>query len=169
MYRNQIEDSRFIDNLVEILNKNQIEPNKLKLEITEQSALRKGNKLLDILLSIKKMGVKLEMDDFGMGHSSLMYLKEYEFNTIKLDGSLVRDITTNSSCRNIISSIVELGKTLNYSVLAEFVENEEQRDILHALGCDQYQGYLYSKAIPYSEVVEYILRTKSKNSDFELL
>jgi lactose/cellobiose-specific phosphotransferase system IIC component len=165
----QIEDSRFIDNLVEILNKNQIEPNKLKLEITEQSALRKGNKLLDILLSIKKMGVKLEMDDFGMGHSSLMYLKEYEFNTIKLDGSLVRDITTNSSCRNIISSIVELGKTLNYSVLAEFVENEEQRDILHALGCDQYQGYLYSKAIPYSEVVEYILRTKSKNSDFELL
>lgn len=165
----QIEDSRFIDNLVEILNKNQIEPNKLKLEITEQSALRKGNKLLDILLSIKKMGVKLEMDDFGMGHSSLMYLKEYEFNTIKLDGSLVRDITTNSSCRNIISSIVELGKILNYSVLAEFVENEEQRDILHALGCDQYQGYLYSKAIPYSEVVEYILRTKSKNSDFELL
>jgi EAL domain-containing protein (putative c-di-GMP-specific phosphodiesterase class I) len=80
-----------------------------------------------------------------------------EFDTIKLDGALVRDILSNSSCRNIISSIVHLGKTLNYSVLAEYVENEEQRLILHELGCDQYQGYLYSKAIPGNELIDGVL------------
>ncbi|MGI6084122.1 MAG: EAL domain-containing protein [Acetivibrionales bacterium] len=165
----QLEDSKFTQNLKEILDKHQIEPGRLKLEITEQSALRSGEKLIKRIQAIKKMGVKLEMDDFGMGHSSLMYLKEYEFDTIKLDGSLVRDITTSSSCKNIISSIVDLGKTLNYAVLAEFVETEDQRDILHYLGCDQYQGYLYSKAVPYKEVVEYIFEMKHKKASLELL
>ena len=108
------------------------------------------------MIAIKNLGVKLAMDDFGMGHSSLMYLKEYDFDTIKLDGSLVREILTNNNCRNIISSIVLLGKSLNYSVLAEYVEKEEQKRILHELGCEKYQGYLYSKAIPYQKLIKYI-------------
>ncbi len=99
------------------------------------------------------------MDDFGMGHSSLMYLKEYDFDTIKLDGALVKEIMSKSSCSNIISSIISLGKSLNYSVIAEYVEKEEQKHILHELGCDSYQGYLFSVPLPYDDVVEYILRT----------
>lgn len=152
----QLENDKLLENINEIINKYQIDPKKLKFEITEQVALRSSKKILYHIQAIKKTGIKLEMDDFGMGHSSLLYLKEYQFDTIKLDGSLVRDIITNKSGRNIISSIVDLGKTLGYSVLAEFVETSEQREILHELGCNQYQGYLYSKAIPYDELVDYI-------------
>jgi len=160
---NQLEDSKFCNKLKEILNKHDIDPGRLKLEITEQSALRSGDKLLDKIQSIKRMGVKLEMDDFGMGHSSLMYLKEYEFDTVKLDGTLVRDITTNKSCKKIISSIVDLGKTLNFSVLAEYVETREQKEILHNLGCNQYQGYLFSKPIPFDDAVNFIMESEARN------
>nr|WP_184310717.1 EAL domain-containing protein [Anaerosolibacter carboniphilus] len=153
----QLESDYFIENLEEIMKKYEIKPQDLKIEITEQLALTSSNKIINQIISIKKLGVKLAMDDFGMGHSSLMYLKEYDFDTIKLDGSLVREIISNSNCRNIISSIVFLCKSLNCSVIAEYVENEEQKSILHELGCDQYQGYLYSKAIPNEELIEYIL------------
>lgn len=164
----QLEDTKFCNKLEEILNKYKIDPGRLKLEITEQSALRSGNKLIDKIKAIKRMGVKLEMDDFGMGHSSLMYLKEYEFDTVKLDGTLVRDITTNKSCRKIISSIVDLGRTLNFTVLAEYVETEEQRAILHNLGCNLYQGYLFSKAIPFEDAVNYIMKAEKRYSDIRI-
>ncbi|NLX63597.1 MAG: PTS sugar transporter subunit IIC/EAL domain-containing protein [Clostridiaceae bacterium] len=165
---NQLEDSKFCDKLEEILNKHKIEPGRLKLEITEQSALKSGDKLIDKIQCIKKMGVKLEMDDFGMGHSSLMYLKEYEFDTVKLDGTLVRDITTNKSCRKIISSIVDLGRTLNYSVLAEYVETREQKEILHNLGCNLFQGYLFSKPVPFNDAVNFIIESETLDSDIKI-
>lgn len=135
----------------------------LKIEITEQLTLTNSPRIVDQITAIKKLGVRLAMDDFGMGHSSLTYLREYDFDTIKLDGSLVRDISSKNSCRNIISSIVSLGKSLNYSVVAEYVENEEQRNILHELGCDNYQGYLYSMPVPCDEVIDYILKMNSVN------
>jgi len=100
------------------------------------------------------------MDDFGMGHSSLMYLKEYDFDIIKLDGALMRELLTNGNCSNIISSIVFLGKSLDYKVVAEYVEEEAQRHKLHELGCDEYQGYLYSKALPLEEALDYIQSKK---------
>ncbi len=154
----QLKGDYFIKDLEEIIQKHQINPHNLKIEITEQLALESSKKILDQILSIKNLGIKLAMDDFGMGHSSLMYLKEYEFDTIKLDGALVREILSNSNCSNIISSIVFLSKSLNYSVIAEYVESEEQRDMLHQLGCDKYQGYLYSPAIPYNQLIDYMLR-----------
>jgi EAL domain-containing protein (putative c-di-GMP-specific phosphodiesterase class I) len=129
----------------------------LKLEITEQVALEHDIKIKQTLSAIHDGGIRLEMDDFGMGHSSLLYLKEYHFHTIKLDGSLVREICSNASCREIIASIVYLSKSLNYNVLAEFVETEEQRRILHTLGCNQYQGQLFSKAISFEKLVDYII------------
>jgi lactose/cellobiose-specific phosphotransferase system IIC component len=154
----QLENAHFIEVLEEIIKKHQIKPQTLKVEITEQIALASSAKIIKQIMSLKNLGVKLAMDDFGMGHSSLMYLKEYDFDTIKLDGSLVREILSNTNCRNIISTILSLGKSLNYSVIAEYVEEKEQRRVLHELGCDKYQGYLYSKAIPFNELVEYIAK-----------
>jgi lactose/cellobiose-specific phosphotransferase system IIC component len=153
----QLESENFIESIEEIIKKHKIRPQTLKIEITEQLALASRSKIINQIMAIKKLGIKLAMDDFGMGHSSLMYLKEYDFDTIKFDGVLVRDILSNNNCRNIISSIVFLSKSLNCSVIAEYVENEEQRKVLHELGCDQYQGYLYSKAIPYKDLIDYIL------------
>lgn len=152
----QLENEEFPTQLKHILNEYSVNPSSLKIEITEQVALESNKKIKDALIAINNMGIELEMDDFGMGHSSLMYLKEYKFDTIKLDGSLVREICISSTCQDIISSIVYLSRSLNYSVLAEYVESEEQKEILHNLGCNQYQGYLYSKALPFNELIEYI-------------
>lgn len=152
----QLENQDFPGKLRQLIEKHQISPKALKIEITEQVALENSKWIKDTLNAIKEMGIELEMDDFGMGHSSLMYLKEYNFDTVKLDGSLVREISTNMNCRDIISSIIYLSRSMNYAVLAEFVETEEQRQILHELGCDRYQGYLYSPAIPLTELLAYI-------------
>lgn len=152
----QLENDRFIETLEAAITNHRIPPHKLMIEITERLALSPSKKVIARIKALKTLGIKLAMDDFGMGHSSLMYLKEYEFDTIKLDGSLVREILSNSSCSNIISSIMFLGESLTYSVIAEYVEDELQRQKLHELGCDRYQGYLYSKAVPYVDLVGYI-------------
>ena len=152
----QLEDEGFIESLRRTLDRYQLDPAALEIEITESLALRVNRKIKGLIDAINEMGVKLSMDDFGMGHSSLMYLKEYNFDTVKLDGSLVREVMRNGNCQNIISSIVALGKTMGYRVVAEYVETEEQRALLTELGCDLFQGWLYSKAVPYTDAVDYI-------------
>ena len=94
------------------------------------------------------MGLLLAIDDFSMGQTSLHYLKDNFFDVIKIDGSLVRGLNASGNCREIISSITSLSESLSLLVIAEFVETEEQRKILHEIGCDCYQGYLYSPAVP---------------------
>lgn len=159
----QLENDYFVSNLEKVIKKYKILQDKLEVEVTEQVALKGSKDVRDRIVAMKKLGVRLAMDDFGMGHSSLMYLKEYEFDTIKLDGSLVREILYNKNCKDIIQSIVSLGKSLNYSVIAEYVEEEEQRDVLCELGCYRYQGYLYSKPLDYDDLIEYLLKKcKSK-------
>ncbi|MBQ7500353.1 MAG: PTS sugar transporter subunit IIC/EAL domain-containing protein [Clostridia bacterium] len=119
----------------------------LCLEVTEQTAVAFTPETLKILGELSGMGLLLAIDDFSMGQTSLNYLKDNMFDIIKLDGSLVGGLTTHTNCREIISSIVRLADTLNMTVIAEFVETETERDILHEIGCDCYQGYLYSPAV----------------------
>ena len=119
----------------------------LCIEVTEQAALSFSDESIDILKSIRKMGIKLAIDDFSMGKTSLNYLKDNLFDEIKLDGSLVKGLFTHQNCREIIQSISALASTLDLTVLAEYVETEDQRDVLHEIGCDCYQGYLYSSAV----------------------
>ncbi|MBR4545499.1 MAG: PTS sugar transporter subunit IIC/EAL domain-containing protein [Oscillibacter sp.] len=119
----------------------------LCLEVTEQAAISFNENTRAALLSMRDMGLLLAIDDFSMGQTSLHYLKDSMFDIIKLDGSLVRGLATHQNYREIISSITGLAASLNLTVLAEFVETEEQREILHSIGCDYYQGYLYSPAV----------------------
>ena len=93
------------------------------------------------------MGIMLSIDDFSMGKTSLNYLKDNLFDEIKLDGSLVKGLFTHQNCREIIQSITQLAASLELTVLAEFVETEVQREVLHEIGCDRYQGYFFSQAI----------------------
>jgi len=158
----QLENKNFTYDLKEIITKHNIEPHMLEIEITEQTALTARKEVIEGILAIKEMGIKLGMDDFGMGHSSLMYLKEYKFDTIKIDGSLVRELLINSNCRDIISSIIYLSKSLHFSTIAEFVEREEQRAVLYELECDKYQGYLYSPAVPFDKLIEFIENCNGK-------
>lgn len=160
----QLENPDFAQNTERILTNHGLKPESLIIEITEQIALANSPQIINQILALNALGIKLAMDDFGMGHSSLMYLKEHDFDTLKLDGSLVREILTNTNCRNIISSIVHLGQSLNYSVVAEYVESTEQRELLHELGCNQYQGYLYSPAIPVDKLIMYIERQNTDSA-----
>ncbi len=152
----QLESENFMSHLGEIITERGICFTDIEIEITERLSLSRSLKIARQMEKMNKQGVKLAMDDFGAGHSSLIYLKEYNFHTIKLDGSLVREIIGSSNCRDIISSVISLGKTLNCRVVAEFVEEEEQRMLLREFGCEFYQGYLFSKALPIEEILEYI-------------
>ncbi|MBO4693073.1 MAG: PTS sugar transporter subunit IIC/EAL domain-containing protein [Clostridia bacterium] len=119
----------------------------LCVEVTEQAALAFDKTTVAAFDELRGMGLVLAIDDFSMGQTSLNYLKDDTFDIIKLDGSLVKGLSTHENCREIVSSIVALSKTLNLTVLAEFVETEWDRETLHEIGCDFYQGYLYSPAV----------------------
>ncbi len=125
------------------------------IEITEQSELITSSSVTNMLDNIGKRGFALAIDDFSMGFTSLKYLQECRFDEVKLDGSLVRGMTEGTTARDIISSIVYLSGSLGFSVLAEYVETPEQKEMLGAIGCSKYQGYLFSCPIAPEELKKY--------------
>lgn len=145
------------------LERNHVEPDKLWIEITEQDILIKTDLIMKKLNQLKENGHRLLIDDFGMGHTSLLYLQSEIFSVVKLDGSLTRPLLTSETNQKIVSSIVELGNELNVDVIAEYVETREQQKLLKKLGCTCYQGYLYSKPIPLDEFIQYIRKNQTEN------
>lgn len=141
-----------------LLDEYQLDPSGLCLEVTEQAALTGTPAMRERIEALRALGVKLAVDDFGMGHSSLMYLQNHDFDIVKLDGALVRDLDSNAKSGDIISSIIYLSRSLGFQVIAEYVETESQRAALEALGCIQYQGYLYSPALPLDDFLPYVQR-----------
>lgn len=122
------------------------------IEITEQAAISINEKLIERLTRIKELGYGLAIDDFSMGSTSIKYLQTNLFALVKLDGSMTRAIVDNERTKEIVSSIAKLSKDLGIKVLAEYVETEEQRQILENNQCTLYQGYLYSPAITLEEL-----------------
>ena len=121
---------------------------KIYIEITEQIAVSFSDELMESLFELKEIGYGFAIDDFAMGHTSINYLKTTLFDLVKLDGSLIKDMMNNDRCKEIIGMIVFMSQSLGFSVLSEYVETEKQRKILESLGCHEYQGYLFSPAIP---------------------
>ena len=122
------------------------------IEITEQTALKFDAEFIERLTRIHDMGFSLAIDDFSMGSTSIKYLQTSVFDLVKLDGALSRDVLDNPRSREIIASIAGLTQNFGIRVLAEYVETEEQRKALEEIGCYQYQGYLYSPAVPVEEL-----------------
>lgn len=120
----------------------------LCIEITEQAAVDFNSELEKRFRACRTLGILFAIDDFSMGQTSINYLKDGLFDFLKLDGSLVLGLRDNPRCREIVSSIVALSQSLNIDTIAEFVETEELRMILHENGCNIYQGYLFSPAVP---------------------
>nr|WP_298218015.1 EAL domain-containing protein [Halothiobacillus sp.] len=102
-------------------------------------------KAASTLIELKKLGVQLALDDFGTGYSSLSYLTQFEFNRLEIDKSFVRDILVDPKDLVIVKAIVAMGHALGLEVVAEGVETMAQRDLLDALGCDSFQGYLVGR------------------------
>ena len=120
---------------------------KLQIEITENVAMDDIGRAEDILRKMKDIGVRLSMDDFGTGYSSLSYLRKLPFDELKIDKSFVDDLPKDSSCVSIAKSIITLGHNLGMTVLAEGIEHDVQRTCLLKAGCDDAQGYLYSRPV----------------------
>lgn len=151
---NTLQTEEFITFLDELMRKYPTRPGSWAIEVTEQTAFNIDPRIHQKMQHIKKYGISLIIDDFSMGHTSLKYLQSELFDMVKLDGALVREMQTNPRCEEIVASIVRLSHSLNFSVLAEQIETVEQRDRLKQIGCCQYQGYLYSPAIPRQKLME---------------
>ena len=123
----------------------------LELEITETATMRNTSLAKEILLNLQQMGISLSMDDFGTGYSSLSYLKDFPFNTIKIDRSFVNDLSIDSSNFAIINAINSLGRDLNLQIIAEGVESQQLKNLLETLHCKYMQGYFFSKPLPATE------------------
>jgi len=147
-------DHGIVRTLREALARTGIEPRLLMLEITETTAMRDVEHVIELLAQISALGVGIAVDDFGTGYSSLSYLKRFPIDQLKIDQSFVRDITTNSNDAAIVVAILALAHSLGWPVVAEGVETEAQRDFLAAQHCDLAQGYLFCQPMPAAELVE---------------
>lgn len=143
----QIQSPGLIAYIADQMDAFEVDPETIEFELTEGAAFRQTTETQSVLNGIKRLGAKLAIDDFGMGHSSLIYIKDYNISTVKLDKVLVEDILNDINCQEIISSIASLCKVINMSLIAEHVETFEQTEKLMPLGCDIYQGFLFSKAL----------------------
>ncbi|MDR0363146.1 MAG: EAL domain-containing protein [Planctomycetota bacterium] len=152
----QLDDFALVDDLRMILDRHQLPPTALEVEVTESAALGPESYKTDILQRIHALGVRLAIDDFGMGHSSLVYLKKFPVNTLKLDRVLTKDVEGSHYSSEIIFTISELAYTLKITPLAEFVDNVEQLKALQALGCTMIQGYLFSPPLGPVACAEFI-------------
>ena len=138
-----LHDPDFEQMVLDAVQNAEINPKNLWIEITEQEAITSTEKLE----RLKLYGHRLMIDDFGMGHTSITYLQTNLFDVVKLDGSLTHTLLDNPRSKNIITSLTDLSKQFKMKVVAEYVETEAQRDELAEIGCDVFQGYLYSKPI----------------------
>jgi EAL domain-containing protein (putative c-di-GMP-specific phosphodiesterase class I) len=135
----------FVQELREILANTAINPDQLKLELTETAVIDNIDDVINKMKVLKQMGVRISLDDFGIGHSSLVYLKKLPVTQIKIDQSFVHDVLTDSNDAAIIQMILAVGKTIHCDIVAEGVEQVEQYELLRSFGCDYFQGYYFSR------------------------
>lgn len=141
----------FLDGVRDILKETRLEPGHLEIELTESVLMQDGESTITMLDALKAMGVRLAIDDFGTGYSSLSYLKRFPIDTLKIDQSFVRDITTDPDDATIVNAMIGMGNNLNKRVSAEGVETREQLTFLRAAGCGEAQGYYFSRPLVLEE------------------
>ncbi len=144
----QLHSANLIQNVVGALERSNLSPGRLELEITESVLLGNSDQTLAILDSLKTVGITMAMDDFGTGYSSLSNLRHVPFAKLKIDQSFLGDIVTDKQALAIVEFVVGLGRKLGMTMIAEGVETEQQYAVMRQLGCDQVQGYLVGKPMP---------------------
>ncbi|HEY2421673.1 MAG TPA: GGDEF domain-containing phosphodiesterase, partial [Neobacillus sp.] len=158
----QFEDDHLIEYISEVLNEVGLGASQLELEITESIMQNLENSTI-ILNQLKKLGVFLAIDDFGTGYSSLSYLKHLPIDKIKIDKSFVDDILHHSNQGMMVKTIIDMGLNLNFAVIAEGIETQEQVQFLKQNACDIGQGFFYSEPLPSDKLKEYLSNNLNKN------
>ncbi len=154
----QFSDPELVASIASILHEEQLPPQLLELELTENLLLDATEQTRQQLLGLKALGVTLAMDDFGTGYSSLSYLKKFPIDVIKIDRSFIKDIPGNQDDMEITSAVIAMARNLRLQVVAEGIETAEQLAFLRYHRCDIGQGYLFDKPIPSSQLAEALLR-----------
>ncbi len=163
----QFRQKDFVDTVQQALAESGLEPGFLELEITESFLAHDVEKATAQLQRLSDLGVHLSVDDFGTGYSSLSYLKRFPINTLKIDQSFVRDISSDPDGATIAEAIIALGQSLRLDVIAEGVESEDQLFFLRGRGCDRGQGYFFSHPVPAEDVVPWLKRNFHEQPSFE--
>ncbi|MDH4263194.1 MAG: EAL domain-containing protein [Spirochaetia bacterium] len=143
----QFVDSRLLKTLKDILKNTKLSANLLELEITESGTMDSIDKSIEILNEMKKLGVKISIDDFGTGFSSLSKISTFPIDTLKIDKSFVDEVPGNVDAMITVTSIINLARNLGFDVVTEGVETQEQFDYLVSVGCREIQGYYFSKPL----------------------
>jgi EAL domain-containing protein (putative c-di-GMP-specific phosphodiesterase class I) len=138
--------------LQRVLERTGLDPTRLDIEVTEGLMLGEAEVVLQNMRCLRSMGIKISLDDFGTGHSSLSYLCRFPFDTIKIDRSFVQNLGDDTESRAIVSSIISLSRNLRLNVVAEGVETELQLRELRDLRCSRIQGYLFGRPMPPEQV-----------------
>jgi EAL domain-containing protein (putative c-di-GMP-specific phosphodiesterase class I) len=146
-----------IENLASVLEDTGLEPKYLEIELTESLFMSDITPAVDLLHRMKALGVNLSIDDFGTGYSSLSYLSRFPIDVLKIDRSFVADITRDANDEAIVTSIIALAHNLKLAVIAEGVETSEQLDYLRRHGCDEMQGYYFSRPLPAREFEQLLI------------
>jgi len=147
----QFQHPEFVATIQETLAETGLDPAWLALEITESVAMRNVNFVMETIEELKRIGVHISIDDFGTGYSSLSYLKRFRVHTLKIDRSFIRDVTTDEDNAAIVTALIAMSQQMKMRSLAEGVETTEQLTFLKERGCNEVQGYIYSKPLPADE------------------
>jgi EAL domain-containing protein (putative c-di-GMP-specific phosphodiesterase class I) len=147
----QLQQPDFVTLVSQILAGNNLPASSVEFEITESIAMQSDDGTIEKLRELKRMGMRISIDDFGTGYSSLSALRLFPVDALKIDGSFVRDVTTDPDDAAIASAVIALAHSLKLTVIAEAVETDEQLEFLRAEQCDSWQGYLFSAPVPVEE------------------
>ena len=148
-----------------VLNETGLSPEYLDLELTEGILMDQVDKATEVLQQLKAMGVRLSIDDFGTGYSSLSYLKRFPLDKLKIDRSFIMDIPSDSDDIAITSAVIQLGKSLDLTVVAEGVEDQQQLAFLHGKECELVQGYFFSRPVPAEEMRNMLKEGRSLDNE----
>lgn len=161
----QFADPHLHDSILDALEAAQLPGELLELELTESMVMRHPEQAVRWLTGVKKTGVRLSIDDFGTGYSSLAYLNRFPIDVVKIDRSFIRNVPDSHADAQITSAVIALGHSLGLTVIAEGAETQAQIDFLRREGCDEVQGYFYSRPIPAADVKTFLGRPGPSGPD----
>ncbi|NVK34035.1 MAG: bifunctional diguanylate cyclase/phosphodiesterase [Rhodobacteraceae bacterium] len=152
----QFKHPQFVEKVVAILERHNMRPDRLELEVTESVFAGRHKSILSSLQRLKDLGIKVALDDFGTGYSSLSYLRQFPFDTLKVDQDFISNVHESEEARAILKTILQLGHALNLTLVAEGIETQEQFDFVARNGCHRMQGYMISRPLTCEDLASFI-------------
>jgi EAL domain-containing protein (putative c-di-GMP-specific phosphodiesterase class I) len=162
----QFSDENLLQDIDDALAKSGMRAENLQIEVTESMVMQNTPRAARVLNSMRSRGIRLAIDDFGTGYSSMSLMKQFPIDTIKIDRSFVRHLPDNSEDKAIAQAIIDLGKALGMTVVAEGVETPEQESFLRHQACDEMQGFLFSKPVT-SEQISFLVQSKTASPSLQ--